>query len=120
MIIHVDMDAFYVSVEEREDPSLRGHPVVVAGSADARGVVSAANYRSREFGVRSAMPTSVALRRCRELIVLPVRMQLYVAVSQQIREIFERYTPYIEPLSVDEAFLDPAPEVVRSQRRGRR
>ena len=107
MIIHIDMDAFYASVEERENPDLVGKPLVVAGSPDSRGVVSAANYAAREFGVRSAMPTSTALRRCRHLILLPVRMSLYVQVSRQIREIFERYTPAIEPLSVDEAFLDP-------------
>ncbi len=107
MIIHVDMDAFYASVEERENPSLKGRPLVVAGSPDARGVVSAANYAAREFGVHSAMPTSVALRRCRDLVVLPVRMSFYSDVSQQIRGIFERYTPVVEPLSLDEAFLDP-------------
>ncbi|MFT5116230.1 MAG: DNA polymerase-4 [Parasphingorhabdus sp.] len=108
MIIHVDMDAFYASVEEREDPGLKGKPLVVAGNPDSRGVVSAANYAAREFGVSSAMPTSIALRRCRHLIILPVRMKLYASVSQQIREIFERYTPQIEPLSIDEAFLDPS------------
>ncbi|GJL81213.1 MAG: DNA polymerase IV [marine bacterium B5-7] len=106
MIIHVDMDAFYASVEEREAPELRGRPMVVAGSATGRGVVSAANYPSRAFGIHSAMPTATAIRLCRDLIVLPVRMALYVSVSEHIREIFNRFTPLVEPLSLDEAFLD--------------
>ncbi len=106
MIIHVDMDAFYASVEEREDPSLRGRALIVAGRAESRGVVSAANYAARVFGIQSAMPTARAMRLCRGLIILPVRMALYAEVSRQVREIFHRFTPQVEPLSLDEAFLD--------------
>ena len=105
MIIHVDMDAFYASVEEREQPGLKGRPLVVGGGAEQRGVVAAANYEARKFGIHSAMPTSQALRLCKDLILIRPRMQLYSGVSQQIHEIFLRYTPEIEPLSLDEAFL---------------
>ncbi|NKB76476.1 MAG: DNA polymerase IV [Gammaproteobacteria bacterium] len=107
MIIHVDMDAFYASVEEREDPMLKGHPLIVGGQAGSRGVVSAANYAAREFGVFSAMPTSVAIRKCPHLKIIPPRGAFYSAVSKQIHHILNRYTPIIEPLSLDEAFLDP-------------
>lgn len=106
MIIHVDMDAFFASVEIRERPELAGLPVVVGGSADGRGVVAAASYEARKFGVFSAMPMATALRLCPDLVCLPVNMGLYVSVSQQIHQIFYRYTPEIEPLSLDEAFLD--------------
>lgn len=106
MIIHLDMDAFFASVEIRERPELAGLPVVVGGSASGRGVVAAANYEARKFGVFSAMPMAQALRLCSHLVCLPVNMALYVNVSQQIHEIFYRYTPEIEPLSLDEAFLD--------------
>ena len=106
MIIHVDMDAFYASVEMREQPGLVGLPVIVGGSAQGRGVVAAANYEARKYGIHSAMPVAQAVRLCPKLVSLPVRMALYVKVSQQIREIFQRYTPEIEPLSLDEAFLD--------------
>lgn len=106
MIIHADMDAFYASVEIRERPELSDKPVVVGGSAQGRGVVSAANYVARRFGIRSAMPMAQAIKRCAELVVLPVRMELYAQVSTQIQAIFHRYTPLIETLSLDEAFLD--------------
>ena len=106
MILHVDMDAFYASVEEREDPALRGKPLIVGGSSSGRGVVAAANYAARRFGVHSAMPTATALRRCPQAKVLPPRIDFYSEVSKQLREIFFRYTPMVEPLSLDEAFLD--------------
>lgn len=106
MILHVDMDAFYASVEELDRPELAGRPVIVAGSVESRGVVSAANYEARRFGVHSAMPTATARRLCPQGVFLPVRMDRYEGVSRQIREIFHRYTPLVEPLSFDEAFLD--------------
>ncbi len=100
------MDAYYASVEERDNPSLRGKPVIVGGSADRRGVVSAANYEARKFGVHSALPMVTALRRCPNAVVLPTRMSHYADISKQIRAIFHRFTPIVEPLSLDEAFLD--------------
>lgn len=106
MIIHIDMDAFFASVEELDQPELSGKPVVVGGAAEARGVVAAANYVARQSGVYSAMPMSRALRLCPLLVRLPVRMARYIEISQQIRAIFTRYTPIIEPLSLDEAYLD--------------
>lgn len=105
-ILHVDMDAFYASIEERENPDLKGKPVIVGGTVEGRGVVAAANYEARKYGVRSAMPMVQALRRCPELIRIAPRIDLYAQVSQQIREIFSRYTPVIQPLALDEAFLD--------------
>jgi len=104
-IIHVDMDAFYASVEQRDNPELRGKPVAVGGSRE-RGVVAAASYEARKFGVRSAMPSVTAKRQCQDLIFVKPRFEVYKAVSQQIREIFAEHTPIIEPLSLDEAYLD--------------
>ena len=106
MILHVDMDAFYASVEERDQPEIAGRPLIVGGLAKSRGVVAAANYPAREFGVHSAMATSKALKLCPDAIILPPRMDWYSQIARQIREIFHRYTPEIEPLSLDEAFLD--------------
>lgn len=106
MILHIDMDAFYASVEELDNPELKGKPVIVGGSPQSRGVVSAANYIARGFGVHSAMPTANAYRLCPQGVFLPTRMERYIEISQQIHAIFHRYTPLIEPLSLDEAFLD--------------
>ena len=95
MILHVDMDAFYASVEERDNPDLRGKPVIVGGTPKGRGVVAAANYVARTFGVHSAMASAQALRLCPNAIVLRPRMEHYATVSAQIREIFNRYTPTV-------------------------
>ncbi len=104
-IIHIDMDAFYASVEQRDDPGLRGRPVAVGGSRE-RGVVAAASYEARRFGVHSAMPSVTARRQCPDLIFVPPRFDVYKAVSRQIHDIFARYTALIQPLSLDEAYLD--------------
>src|SRR5271155_4548635 len=111
-IIHVDMDAFYASVEQRDNPALRGRPVAV-GHGAKRGVVAAASYEARAFGVHSAMPSITAMRQCAELVFVPPRFDVYRAVSRQIHTIFADYTALIEPLSLDEAYLD-----VTENRRG--
>lgn len=105
VILHADMDAFYASVEQRDNPALAGKPVAVGGGGK-RGVVAAASYEARRFGVRSAMPMVTARRLCPELVIVAPRMKVYAAISADIREIFYRYTPVIEPLSLDEAYLD--------------
>ncbi len=104
-IIHIDMDAFYASVEQRDNPDLRGKPVAVGGSRE-RGVVAAASYEARQFGVHSAMPSVTAKRKCPELVFVAPRFDVYKAVSRQVRAIFAEYTALIEPLSLDEAYLD--------------
>src|SRR5260370_5567832 len=120
-ILHVDMDVFYASVEQRDRPELRGQPVIVGG-IDGRGVVCAASYEARPFGVHSAMPMATARRLCPHAVYLPVQMKHYAQISRQIREIFFAFTPRVEPLSLDKAFLDtrgseglfgPAPEIAR-------
>jgi DNA polymerase-4 len=105
-IIHVDMDAFYASAEQLDNPDLIGKAVIVGGNPKQRGVVSAASYEARKFGVHSAMPMSRAIKLCPHAIVMPVRMKRYAELSKQIHAIFEEYTPQIEPISLDEAFLD--------------
>jgi DNA polymerase IV len=105
-IIHLDMDCFYAAIEVRDQPSLKGKPVGVGGARDRRGVLTTCNYEAREFGVRSAMPTFMALQRCPNLIILPTRFDVYRKESAVIREILHRFTPLVEPLSLDEAYLD--------------
>ncbi|MGO9409978.1 MAG: DNA polymerase IV [Spirochaetia bacterium] len=106
IVFHVDLDAFYASVEQRDNPSLAGRPVIVGAAPGRRGVVSACSYEARRFGVRSAMPISQAYRRCPHGVYLPVRMERYMEVSRQVMGILQAYTPHIQQISVDEAFLD--------------
>jgi DNA polymerase-4 len=122
-IIHLDMDCFYAAIEIRDQPSLKGKPVGVGGARDRRGVLTTCNYEARKFGVRSAMPTFMALQRCPHLIILPTRFDVYRKEAAVIREILFRFTPLVEPLSLDEAYLDvtghpgaPAPlaQVIRA------
>lgn len=112
-IIHVDMDAFYASVEQRDNPDYRGKPVVVGGSPDQRGVVAAASYEARKFGIHSAMPSRTAFQRCPHLVFVRPRFDVYHQISESIREIFHQYTDLVEPLALDEAYLD-----VTSNKRG--
>ncbi|RLB55608.1 MAG: DNA polymerase IV [Deltaproteobacteria bacterium] len=105
IILHVDMDAFFAAVEQRDHPDLRGKPIIVGGPSQ-RGVVSTASYEARPFGVHSALPMAQALRRCPQAIVVPVRMRHYAAISRQIMDVMSTFTPLMEPLSIDEAFLD--------------
>lgn len=107
MILHIDMDAFYAAIEQRDRPELRGRPVVVGGSS-ARGVVAAASYEARRFGIHSAMPGRRAAELCPDAVFVRSRIDVYASVGQQVREIFGRYTPLVQPLSLDEAFLDVA------------
>ena len=106
MILHVDMDAFYAAIEQRDNPNLVGKPVVVGGSPTGRGVIAAASYEARKFGLHSAMPSARAIRLCPHAIFIKPQIEKYSAVSKQIREIFNRFTPVFEPLALDEAFLD--------------
>lgn len=105
-IIHCDADCFFAAVEMRDDPSLRSRPIAVGGNSDQRGVISTCNYEARRFGVRSAMSSSIAKRLCPDLLILPHRMDAYREASQQMRQIFYSFTDVVEPLSLDEAFLD--------------
>ena len=105
-IIHVDADCFYAALEMREDPSLRGIPVAVGGSEQRRGVISTCNYEARRFGVHSAMASAHAKRLCPQLVIVPSNFDLYRQAANQMREIFHHYTDLVEPLSLDEAFLD--------------
>src|SRR5436309_11059804 len=105
-IIHIDMDAFYASVESRDNPELRGKPLAVGGSPESRGVVAAASYEARKFGVRSAMPMSRAVRLCPELMIVPPDFARYREASEKVMAILRSATPLVEPLSLDEAYLD--------------
>ena len=105
-IIHLDMDAFFASVEQRDHPGYRGKPLVVGGTPSGRGVVAAASYEARKFGIHSAMPSRLAKQKCPTLIFVPPRFEIYRSISKQIHQIFERYTDLVEPVALDEAYLD--------------
>ena len=105
-IIHIDMDAFYASVEQRDDPALRGRPVIVGGRPNGRGVVAACSYEAREFGIHSAMPSAEAGRRCPHAEFIKPRFSVYQSVSKQIHSVFREFSTLVEPLSLDEAYLD--------------
>ena len=105
-IMHCDLDAFFAAVEQRDNPELVGKPVIVGGQPDSRGVVSTCSYEARKFGIRSAMPLAQARRLCPAAVFLPVAMSRYQEASSQVFQILSSYTPIIEPLSIDEAFLD--------------
>src|SRR5215216_7641776 len=105
-ILHVDMDAFYASVEQRDNPALRGQPVAVGGRPEGRGVVAAASYEARKYGVKSAIPMARAVRLCPHLVIVRPDFAKYRAVSETVFEIFRSVTPLVEPLSLDEAYLD--------------
>ena len=105
-IVHLDMDCFYAAIEVRDHPELAGKPVAVGGARDRRGVLTTCNYEAREYGIRSAMPTFQALQKCPQLIVMPTRFEVYRRESTKIREILLKFSTVIEPLSLDEAFLD--------------
>ena len=105
-ILHADFDAFYASVEQRDFPELENKPLAVGGNPRKRGVVASASYEARKFGIKSAMPMSIAVRKCPEVVVVPPRFSVYREVSQQVMELFRNVTPLVEPLSLDEAYLD--------------
>ncbi|MBT6207847.1 MAG: DNA polymerase IV, partial [Francisellaceae bacterium] len=105
-IIHIDMDSFFASIEIRDNPRLATYPVAVGGQANSRGIICTANYIAREYGVHSAMPTFQALRLCPALKILPPNIKKYKAVTQNIRRIFTKYSDLVEPMSIDEAYLD--------------
>ncbi|HFC30194.1 MAG TPA: DNA polymerase IV, partial [Oceanospirillales bacterium] len=105
-IIHIDMDCFYAAVETRQNPHLQGKPIAVGGRPENRGVVATCNYEARKFGIHSAMPMAQAIKKCPHLILLPVNMSLYRQVSKNLQAMFRQYTNLVQPLSLDEAFLD--------------
>ncbi len=105
-IIHIDMDAYYAAIEQRDHPELRGRAVIIGGSPDRRGVVASCSYEARQFGIHSAMPSRTAFRLCPQAVFLPARFEVYRAVSAHIMQIFHTFTDLVEPLSLDEAYLD--------------